>query len=409
MKILIVITKSEIGGAQVFALNLAKGLKFLGEEVMVAGGPGDFLPFELSRAGIDFYRFKNLKRGFNPLKNLAFLRELKKYVKDNNFEVVHLNSTNALLGAWPLRCLKKKIPNLKIVFTVHGLSLIDGGHKAGFLVKKLFRAFFKLAFKKLDKIVFVSRLNLDFALSDKLLNKKTARKATLIYNGLDIGEHYFVSRDIARKFLDKILKEREGLKVDSDLGNEDVLRPDAFIYGSIGRLAYPKNYEFLIENHKKVLSFEPKAKLVIIGEGPERSKYEGLIKVYGLEASVFLLGEMREASRYLQAFDLFILPSVFEGLSLSLIEARISGIKTLASRVGGNEEILGAKLCFNLNDGEDYLNKFREVLAFNIKEDVKEGVNEKSGANLSEGGEEEELAKFSARKMSEKYLEFYLS
>ncbi len=401
MKILIVITKSEIGGAQVFTLNLAKGLKSLGEEVVVAGGPGDFLPFELERAGIDFYRFKNLKRGFSPLKNLAFLRELKKYVKENNFAVVHLNSTNALLGAWPLKCLKKKRQNLKVVFTVHGLSLIDGGHKAGLVAKKLFRAFFKLAFKKLDKIVFVSRLNMDFALNDKLLNKETIRKSTLIYNGLDISEHYFVSRDIARKFLDKILKEGGNLKEDSDLGVEEILGSDSFIYGSIGRLAYPKNYEFLIENHKQVLSFEPKAKLIIIGEGPERQKYAGLIKVYGLEDSVFLLGEMREASRYLQAFDLFILPSVFEGLSLSLIEAKIAGIKTLASRVGGNEEILGTKLCFNLNDGEDYLNKFKEALKQSSK---KEGGVE---AILLEGGEEEELAKFSAKKMSEKYLDFY--
>ena len=427
MKILIVITKSEIGGAQVFALNLAKGLKSLGEEVVVAGGPGDFLPFELERAGIDFYRFRNLKRGFNPFKNLAFLKELKKYVKDNNFDVVHLNSTNALLGAWPLRCLKKKLgaKKLKVVFTVHGLSLIDGGHKAGLIIKKLFRAFFKLAFKKLDKIVFVSRLNLDFALSDKLLNKKTSPKSTLIYNGLDISEHYFVSRDIARKFLERLLREKfnnfeqEGrdlkeeikkeIKKEELFGDEEIFSADAFIYGSIGRLAYPKNYEFLIENHKKVLSFEPKAKLVIIGEGPERSKYEGLIKVYGLEKSVFLLGEMREASRYLQAFDLFILPSVFEGLSLSLIEAKISGIKTLASRVGGNEEILGERLCFNLNDREDYLNKFREVLASGLKEDVKEGSGEKSETNLLAGGEEEELAKFSAKKMSEKYLEFYLN
>ena len=129
MKILIVITKAEIGGAQVFVLNLAKGLKLAGHQVTVASGLGSFLPEELKKEGIDFYQFKNLKRSFNPLANVKFVKELKAYVAQNSFAVVHLNSSNALLGTWSLRALKLKTGKPKIVFTIHGLSLIDGQHR----------------------------------------------------------------------------------------------------------------------------------------------------------------------------------------------------------------------------------------------------------------------------------------
>ena len=108
MKILIVITKSEIGGAQMFALSLARGLKAAGEDVSVAGGPGAYLPAELEKSGISFRRLENLERSRNPLKGLSFIRELKEYVFREKFDVVHLNSTNALLGVWGLSRLEPK-------------------------------------------------------------------------------------------------------------------------------------------------------------------------------------------------------------------------------------------------------------------------------------------------------------
>lgn len=358
MKILIVITKSELGGAQVFTLNLAKGLKEAGEEVVVAGGPGEYLPAELAKLGIEFKRLEKLERSRNPLKGLSFVKELSKYVAENNFAVVHLNSTNALLGAWGLNKLKQKP---KTVFTVHGLSLLDSGHQAFSLLKRAYRLFFRLAFKKLDKIVFVSRLNFEFAKKSGLLDG-LEKKSFLVYNGLEKKE--LLSQEEARREL--------GLNI-SD-----------YVYGSIGRLAYPKNYEFLINNYLAVRVIHPEAKLIIIGEGPERTKYESLIKLYGLDKEVILAGEKPEASRYLKAFDLFVLPSVFEGLSLSLIEAVINNIPAIASRVGGSEEVVGTENCFELNSKHEFLGLVKRNL-FEIRE----------------------KNNFSARKMLSSYLGIY--
>jgi glycosyltransferase involved in cell wall biosynthesis len=375
MKILIVITKSEIGGAQVFALDLARGLHAAGVEVVVAGGPGEYLPAELAKSGLAFRRLKNLERSRNPFKIWGFIQELKAYVAAEKFTVVHLNSTNALFGVWGLSRLQ---PRPRVIFTVHGLSLLDSGHKVPAIIKTAYRWFFRAAFKKTDGLAFVSRLNLKAALASGSLAGGLETKSRLIYNGRDFTPDYLLNREEARRKLAEILK------LDAE-GQQNF--QNAFIYGSIGRLAYPKNYEFLINAHKAVKAIKPNAKLLLIGEGPERAKYEGLIKSYKLENEVYLTGEISEASRYLRVFDLFVLPSVFEGLSLSLIEAVRAGIPALASRVGGNEEIIGNEHCFILNDQAGFLKLL--------------GNSENTKANPEVG------ADFSTDSMIKGYLEIY--
>ncbi len=392
MKILITITKAEIGGAQVFVLNLAKELKRKGHDVVVAFGYGDYLPLELNLEGIKFHQFKNLKRGFSPIANILYIKELTNYVRENDFDIVHLNSTNTLLGSFSLKKLASKRRRPKTVFTVHGLSVIDGGYKKHSFLKILFKKFFSLAFSKLDKIVFVSRKNYDFAKEANILSAKTIRKSTIVYNGLDIDDSYFISQDEARSYIANKLKYHKALKEGE--GKYNTIDKKTFIYGSIGRLAYPKNYEFLISTFKEVVKVISSAKLIIIGEGPERQKYEAMIKTYGLEKDVILLGEIKEASRYIKAFDAFVLPSLYEGLSISLIESRFANIASLASLVGGNEEVLGASNCFKLDDPQDFIDKLVSV------------HNRVDEENDSEKGSSS-LEKFKSNTMAEKYLEIY--
>ena len=366
MKILLIITKSEIGGAQVFVLNLARGLKAAGEEVVVGGGPGDYLPAELAKEGIAFHRFRKLERSHNPLKGLGFVSELKAYAAAEKFDAIHLNSTNALLGVWGLSGLS---PKPRVIFTVHGLSLLDSGHRALQMMKAAYRLFFRAAFRRLDAIVFVSRLNQQSAAASGLLAGGLESRSKLIYNGLDFAPEYLLSREEARREIAGIMK----------LSPEEAADfQDAYIYGSIGRLAYPKNYEFLINAHKAVKAVEPAAKLLLIGEGPERGKYEGLVKSYKLERDVFLSGEIKDAGRYLKAFDLFVLPSIFEGLSISLIEAVRAGVPAIASRVGGNEEIVGKERCFGLNDAGDFIRLLGSVRENMVIEEGKEEFSAKA-------------------------------
>jgi glycosyltransferase involved in cell wall biosynthesis len=361
MKILLVITKAEIGGAQAFVLNLARGLNKKGHEVVVAAGDGDFLSQELSRDNIKFLRIDNIKRSKNPLSSFLFIWELKKIIDKESFNVVHLNSTNTLPGVISA-CLSKKKP--KTIFTVHGLSVLDKNYKASSLVKIIFKLYFKIFLYFIDKIVFVSKYNLIESAKQGI-----AKDGLVIYNGLNIDQNYFLDHLKARQALTSFSK--------IDLS-------DNYLIGSIGRLATQKNYDFLINIWPEIKKIKTNAKLIIIGEGPERNKYESLIKKLNLVNDIFLSGELKDASCLLKGLDLFILPSIYEGLSISLIEAILSDIPVLASDVGGNSEVIGLKNCYKLDDKNDLLFKLVHPLLIDI-----------------------DKKQFYADNMVEKYLEVY--
>ena len=343
MKILLVITKAEIGGAQNFVLSLARGLKKSGIEVSVAAGDGDILPKELEKENIPFIYLKYLNRSFNLFSIFAYIRELKKIINQESFEVIHLNSTNTLPGVFAAK-LSKGRP--KVVFTVHGLSVIDKNYKSSGLVKIIFKYYFKFFIKFVDKLIFVSKDNLVEA-----KGRGIKKAGSIIYYGLEMTPDYFLNKDEAKRRIEKMIgKKLEG----------------AYLIGSIGRLAEQKNYDFIIKIWSEIKKEKPSAKFVVIGEGPERVKYEKIIRESEGAEEIYLPGEMKNASCLLKAFDLFILPSIYEGLPISLIEALFSDIPILASDVGGNREIIGIENCFKFNDDRDFLSKLRRGANVNI-------------------------------------------
>jgi glycosyltransferase involved in cell wall biosynthesis len=341
MKILIVVTKGEIGGTQMSVLNLAVGLKTLGEDVAVGFGEGEFLQQELPQYHIPLVNFKWLKRTHNPLANLSFIWEIKKLIDRNGYDVVHFNSSNSLFGAIGAKLAR---PRPKTVFTFRGLSMLDRGYEAGSVLKTIYQIFFKILIKFIDHPIFVSQLNLQYGLEHNII-----KKGKVVYNGLDPQRLDFLAPGEARH----------------ELGNLALKNLDQnFLIGSIGRLAYPKNYEFLIEQFAEIKKIKNEAILLIIGEGPERKKYENLISELSLEDSVILTGNIHNAARYIKAFDLFVLPSKFEGLSITLIEALFAGIPILTSKVGGSAELLDNNLyqLFEANNKADFLKKFQKLV-----------------------------------------------
>jgi glycosyltransferase involved in cell wall biosynthesis len=338
MKILLVITKAEIGGAQTFILSLARDLKKNGCEVAVAFGEGDYLPDELKKEDIPFFRLHNLKRSKNIFSTFLFIKELKELINKESFDIVHLNSTNTLSGVFAAKLSRVKP---KTIFTVHGLSVFDPEYKASKLLKTIFKTYFKFFLRFVNKIVFVSEYNLKEAIKQNITNK-----GVVIYNGIEILSNYFLDEVAARYELSRL--------INNNLGG-------CYVVGSIGRLAEQKNYDFILENWLDIKKIKPTAKLIIIGEGPERKKYEKIINDLNINDDVFLAGEIKDASRLIKGFNLFVLPSIYEGLSVSLIEALFAGAPILASDVGGNKEVIGEENCFKLNDGKEFSEKLKNV------------------------------------------------
>jgi glycosyltransferase involved in cell wall biosynthesis len=140
-------------------------------------------------------------------------------------------------------------------------------------------------------------------------------KIVTIVNGID-ADQYGVSQD------------QGSLKADIGIG-------DSRIILCVGRLDEQKGHAYLVEAAELLRDRHPDVAVLIVGEGPLRGRLEGQIHDAGLEKTVRLLGERRDIARLLSIADLFVMPSLFEGLPIALLEAMASSRPIVATDVPG--------------------------------------------------------------------------
>ena len=109
---------------------------------------------------------------------------------------------------------------------------------------------------------------------------------------------------------------------------------------TVGRLTTQKGHRYLIEAIPKVLESEPRAEFLLVGEGPLEPDLRGRAAKLGIEQNVRFLGHRRDVPQLLAASDLFVLPSLFEGLPLALLEAMAAGLPVVAARACGIKEVV---------------------------------------------------------------------
>lgn len=128
---------------------------------------------------------------------------------------------------------------------------------------------------------------------------------------------------------------------------------DEVAVGCVGRLVELKNHLGLLREWPQVLAAQPKARLVLIGEGPMRADIERTIAELGVGRQVTLAGIRSDVAQLLPGLDVFALPSFTEGVSIALLEACATGLPSLASRVGGNVEVIQDGVTGSLFDVQD--------------------------------------------------------
>jgi glycosyltransferase involved in cell wall biosynthesis len=118
-------------------------------------------------------------------------------------------------------------------------------------------------------------------------------------------------------------------QVRKELGMTD----DQLVVGHVGRIDPPKNHPFIVEVFECLTKLEPDARLLLVGndKGKCGDEIHALVKEKGLEDSVVFAGVQEDVSGYLQAMDVFLFPSLWEGLSLASIEAQAAGLSVLIS------------------------------------------------------------------------------
>jgi sugar transferase (PEP-CTERM/EpsH1 system associated) len=151
-------------------------------------------------------------------------------------------------------------------------------------------------------------------------------RVTAIYNGVD----------------SRIFHPRTGSR--PPLGPDGFAAPGSWVVGTVGRMEPVKDQPTLVRAFLHLLSTEPswrdRLRLVLIGEGSLRDECRGLLRAAGAEALAWLPGERADVPPVLRAMDLFVLPSLGEGMSNAILEAMATGLPVVATKVGGNPELV---------------------------------------------------------------------
>lgn len=316
-KILYLITLPEAGGAQAYVLDLATHLQNEFDISVASGGINtDWLPLKLKDAGIPWYELKYVKRSILPHYDLAAIFAIRKLIKKLNPDIIHLNSSKiSILGslaAWGL--------NKKVIYTAHGWVFLE---PLSDIAKKIYLWAEKLSAKYKNKVICVS----EYDRSAARLNKFPMDKIITIHNGIDINNSNNLSQQSAREKL-------------ANFTSNIAITTNNHIIGSIANLYPTKNLPALITAAEQIVKTNSDTIFTIIGEGPEKNYLQDMIKQKKLTNKVFLLGSIQGAKKFISAFNVFVLPSVKEGLPYTLLEAMAQGLPIVATRVGGIFEML---------------------------------------------------------------------
>ena len=131
---------------------------------------------------------------------------------------------------------------------------------------------------------------------------------------------------------------------------------------SVGRLDYSKNYEMLINIHKKLIESGSNIKTYIVGEGHERKKLETLVKKLNVEDSLYLVGEKQNPYPYIKNADLFALTSRYEGLPTVILEALILKTPCISTNVAGVNSLLKENYGYIANNFNDFYEKIHDII-----------------------------------------------
>jgi len=298
-----VLDSLEIGGLERTVVRLAIAQQIAGDDVQLitifTNGP---LAKPLTEAGIRI-TCMNKKPGLD----LSTIRRIRKLIA-KDIQIIHSHNV---------------LPHYYATLASLGIRVrrISTRHDMGVhLKKKRMQFLYTLSLYKTHSVVAVCEAAKKRFVKEKIIPE---RLLTVIYNGIP-------SIDKPKAEIRKNSTNRQKLK----------LPTDGPIVGSIGRLNVVKDYSTLIFAFKEVLTSYPDTKLIIAGDGPEKSKLQTQIDKLNINESVTLLGERNDVEDLLEQFEIFALTSLTEGFSVALVEAAWSGLPIVATDVGGNCEIV---------------------------------------------------------------------
>jgi glycosyltransferase involved in cell wall biosynthesis len=263
---------------------------------------------ECDRIGIHTILIPNLVREIHPIQDILAFIGLVRICRQYRFDIIHTHcSKTGVLGRVAARV--SGVP--QVFHTVHGLPFHEFSPP---LLRRLYSLIERFSALFSDKVIFVNNEERIMAIREKLVPPV---KAITVYNG--------VSFDQIRKF--------DRQRVRNSIRRQWGIPHSAFVIGYMGRLWEQKDPETLLGIIARCQ--DKPFRFLIVGDGPYKSRFEKAALTNG---NIVLTGWVDNPYAYYPAFDILLLPSLWEGLSRTLIEALAFGKPLVASNIKGNRE-----------------------------------------------------------------------
>jgi glycosyltransferase involved in cell wall biosynthesis len=298
----------DVGGIEMFLMNYYRHIDrdvIQFDFCIVEEGDGHY-DHEIRSLGGELHNLPSKKR--HPIQHLkGLLHVLKKY--RNNPVHMHLDGMNGLYGL--------------IAFLNNNKIRISHSHNTNHLTNSPIKRFIHDSFRLINRVV-----NNHFAACSNdasfwLHGKSNSHNSIIIRNAIDTKKFAF------DETLRNQCRENYGI-------------PDDFVIGHVGRFHPQKNHRFILDIAMELKTLNTHQKFVFVGDGILHDEIVSFITNNGLDEKFILIGKTDSPEKYYNMFDLFLLPSLYEGLGISLIEAQSNGLPCLVSENIPSEAILSS-------------------------------------------------------------------
>ena len=352
MKVIQVMPFFGLGGAEIMCENLVYELKKMGHEVIVVSLYNKQTPIteRFEKAEIDI-RYLDKKDGFD----ISIFNKLRKLFKQEKPDVIHTHIYTTKY-VFPIAAQLK----IRVVHTVHSIATKE--------MSKTSRKLNKFFYKHFD----VTPVALSEAVKKTIIEEYRLEPTTVpvILNGIDLNK----------------CKQKSHYDIDN-----------VFRIVHVGSFLKVKNHTGLISAFEIFNKKHPKSELHLIGDGERRKQIEQLVFEKGLSKCVKFYGLQSNVHLYLSDMDVFTLPSLYEGIPMSIVEAMGTGLPIVATAVGGVPDMLNMDSALLVPVDVDEISEAFEKYYMDAK--LRENHSKKVLA-LSE--------RFSSKTMAENYIEAYL-
>ena len=299
-RVLYIIATLPIGGAEEHLKTVVANIDSYGFKPTVCCiGEKGLIGEEIESLGVEVITLGRMKgKGFDP----RIIKGLMALIKEREIDIIHTHLYHANMYG-RAAALAARVP---VVATEHNV------YKS---YKKKRSVINRLLAKRTDSMIAVS-----MAVKDEICKRDSIdpAKVEVIYNGIEV-----------ERFKVPDAEEKRRAKV--ALG----LEPDIIVAGTISRLSKQKGHTYLLRAFADLTRSFPELKLLVVGSGPLEDELKSQAEKLGLSESVIFTGARRDVPEILKALDIFVMPSLWEGFPVSLLEAFATGLPVVVSPVGG--------------------------------------------------------------------------